>query len=959
MASHLPPPPDDATVSGKPSTANGPGLARGATVGRYLLLDPLGQGGMGVVYKAYDPELDRTIALKLLRTSDGDGVQHDRLLREAQALARLQHPNVIGVHDVGTFRGGVFIAMDFVEGHTLRQWLVERPRSRRAILDTFLAAGEGLAAAHRAGLVHRDFKPDNVMVGDDGRVRVLDFGLARAQGAPTHDDDAGASPPVAADVETTVEARPTPPPTATPVAPPSLATPSESGHSGNLLATPITHAGAIVGTPRFMAPEQHLGDPTDERADQFSFCVSLYHALYGSFPFAADGIDALLDDVVRGRVAEPPPGANVPRWLRQVLVRGLAPRPEARHPSMDALLQALRADPAVVRRRWLRAAIPITLLAGVAVAFGSVRRQEVRACAGAARKLDGVWDEARRAAVRTAFGRSGKPYAAAALSTVERVFDGYARAWTTMHVDTCEATHVRHEQSQELLDLRMTCLADRLTQLKTLGDVYASADDAVVERAAQSAQSLPPLDACADVAALRSPMPPPRDLSTRQRVETVRQQLSRAGALRLAARYDEGLKVVRSALNDAEGLRYPPLEAEAQLRLGQLLGDHGDWADAAGALHRALVAGLAGHDDETAGWAASDLVQAIGVRQAHYEDGDRWADLAVALAGRLRARDELLGDIYRKRAEVRERQSKYDEALADAKRALELEERALGPDHLTVAGTYHRLGNIYFQRAQYPEALDAFNRSLAIRQRALGPDHPELLKTFIGMANVYGDSGDHERALADYQRALDGLRRTQPDDPDIPMIANNMGDEMIAFGRPAEALESYRTAEVDFRKRVGPSLDTTLALMNMGDALRALNRPEEALRTYARAEAEGVRVLGAEHQVCGQIQVGIGEADLRLRRLDEAATHFRRALTVGEKALGPTHPRLAEPLLGLGRIALARHDAASARAPLERALAIREAQPGDGVELAEIRTALAQAGAAKPTPGPSSNTLPR
>jgi serine/threonine protein kinase len=341
---------------------------RGSSVGRYLLLDVIGAGGMGIVYKAYDPELGRPIALKLLVTDEASDTQRDRLLREAQALARLQHPNVVAVHDVGTFEGDVFIAMEFVEGDHARSWVKAKPRGRREILDVFLAAGEGLAAAHRAGLVHRDFKPDNVLVGNDGRVRVLDFGLARAtnslsgERAPGPAPEKAATPTTeqAAPDEVTSAARRGPQRPRPPVGErwvDSSPPPSESGR--RLLATPLTRADAIVGTPRFMSPEQHMGDPVDEAADQFSFCVSLYWALYGVFPF--EDAEAMLLQ----RIGEPPAGATVPRWLRLVLLKGLSSRASQRYPSMEALLAALRADPAELWRRRLRPVLAVVAAAAL------------------------------------------------------------------------------------------------------------------------------------------------------------------------------------------------------------------------------------------------------------------------------------------------------------------------------------------------------------------------------------------------------------------------------------------------------------------------------------------------------------------------------------------------------------------------------------------------------------------
>jgi tetratricopeptide (TPR) repeat protein/predicted Ser/Thr protein kinase len=883
-----------------------PALSRGDSVGRYLLLDELGQGGMGVVYKAYDPELDRPIALKLL-TAGHRGVQRERLMREAQALARVSHPNVIAVHDVGCLdegRGGnVFIAMEFVEGQTLRKWVGE---GRRNLLEAFLAAGEGLLAAHRAGLVHRDFKPDNVIVGADGRVRVLDFGLARAMDA---------SPDARREGE------------------PARA---------KMLETPLTHAGAIVGTPRFMAPEQHFGAAVDERADQFSFCVSLYWALYGEFPFPGATLDEIIESLQAGRVTEPPAGAAVPRWLRQVLLTGLARRPADRYPSMAELLGALRADPSIARRRWLRAGVAVLLVGSAAFGWRAMHLRQVRVCQGAERKLAGVWDEPRRVAVRAAFHKSGLPYAETALATVEKVLDRYARAWSAMQTDACEATHVRKEQSEELLDLRMSCLGDRLTQLKTLTDLYAAADARSVERAAQSAESLPVIEACADTAALRAPIPPPRDPATRRRVEAVREQLARANALGLAGQPAQALELLRAALPEATALKYLPLEAETQLALGRQLTQHGDNAEAAQTLRRAHVAAVAGHHDEAAARSATEMVQVVGELQGHYDEGEYWGEVAEAQAARLKRKDEILGVLYTRRSALREEQSKLEAALADAKRALELQKSVFGTDHYLVADAYQQLGNVEYLLAHYREAIELHQRSLAIYERAFGPDHPKAIANLVGMADVYGDMGEHTRALGDYQRALAALARVQADHPWIATIYLNAGAELRALGRPREAWEFFRRALADWQKRIGPSTETAMALEAMGNALVDQQRTSEALATYRQAEVE-CRRGGPSPQVCGLVQGGIGEALRQLGKPDEALARYQRSLQALEQAVGPRHPLLVTPLLGMGLVELSRNAAARAKPPLERALAIREAQPGDGAELAEVRFALARA----------------
>jgi serine/threonine protein kinase len=281
---------------------------------------------MGAVYAAHDPELERTVALKVLHVgpSRDEGALRTRLKREAQALARLSHPNVVSVYDVGTWRQGVFIAMELVEGATLRAWL-QRPHDWRTIVDVFVSAGRGLEAAHRAGLVHRDFKPDNVLIGaeadsghaglDTGRVRVTDFGLARIAGLQE----------------------------------------SAAGQTDGPLDLSITRTGTLLGTPAYMSPEQMFGRATDARTDIFSFCVSLYEALYGERPFAGENLASLRAAIVAQRVREPPRGRKVPGWLRRVLLRGLSATPDARVASMPALLAALTRD----RQRWMPRAVGI------------------------------------------------------------------------------------------------------------------------------------------------------------------------------------------------------------------------------------------------------------------------------------------------------------------------------------------------------------------------------------------------------------------------------------------------------------------------------------------------------------------------------------------------------------------------------------------------------------------------
>jgi predicted Ser/Thr protein kinase len=305
-------------------------------VGRYRVVRRLGAGGMGVVYEARDPDLDRDVAVKLLH-GEGDEALQRRLLREAQAMARISHRNLVTVYDVGTHRGRVFVAMELVRGQTLRQWLERERRPWPDAVRVFLEAGRGLAAAHAAGVVHRDFKPDNVLVADSGRVLVVDFGLARGVGEASD-------------------------------------TPQALAPSTDVLASPLTRTGAVLGTPAYMSPEQHLGRPADMRSDQFGFAVALYEAIYGQRPFPGDTHAELYASVTAGERSRLPAEPRVPARLIAVLERGLQLDPEARFPDIEALLAELEA---LVRppRRWPWAAIAaaaVAMATGVGVTYAVV-----------------------------------------------------------------------------------------------------------------------------------------------------------------------------------------------------------------------------------------------------------------------------------------------------------------------------------------------------------------------------------------------------------------------------------------------------------------------------------------------------------------------------------------------------------------------------------------------------------
>ena len=562
-----------------------------AKLGRYHVLEQLGAGGMGVVLAAYDPDLDRKVALKLLRP-DGSAGSSGRLLREAHALARLSHPNVVQIYDTGALDDRIFIAMELVRGTDLRAWLA-RPRPPAEVLRVFLDAGRGLAAAHDAGFVHRDFKPENVLLGADGRVRVADFGLVRQ-----HDEE-----PVAA---------------------------STSSPARGALDRSLTLTGALLGTPAFMSPEQHLGRPADARSDQFSFCVALWEALHGQRPFAGDSAVTITAAVLAGRI-EAPRVARAPRYLRQVLERGLASAPEQRYPDMQALLAALARDPVRARRQWLLGLGAAGLLVGAAVAL---RADVVEPCGGGPDELATAWDPERRQAVVEALAAARDPDSRRLALTG---LDAYADAWLASHRDAC-LDHHRGEQSSALLDARMRCLDRRRQTLATAARVLTSADaggaGGELPDAAQVVARMPAVGACDDPAVVLGEAAVPEDPVLAAEVASVESLLISAMVQHDAGDVAGALAVADDALARARATQFEPIVARALVVSARIHFTRTAWALARPALAEALARAVEARSDDLAAEAFARLLYIDGVQDGRIAEAMDLAPLALAMAAR-------------------------------------------------------------------------------------------------------------------------------------------------------------------------------------------------------------------------------------------------------------------------------------------------------------------------------------
>ncbi len=455
----------------------------GAPIGRFTLVGALGAGGMGVVLEAHDPDLDRRVAIKLLRNAravDPEGTGRARLQREAQAMARVAHPNVVAVYEVGSFDAQTFIAMELVPGTTLRAWL-RTPRPWREIVAMFVAAGRGLAAAHAAGLVHRDFKPENVLVGHDRRPRVSDFGLV--SDARLGDD------------------------------------------------------GACAGTPAYMSPEHWHGTGVDARSDQFSFCVALWEALWLRRPFGHEDPRAA---VLAGTIAPPLALRGVPAPILAALTRGLARDPAARWPSMPALLDELerRAAP----RRWPMFALATVVAAGAGAGLYATTAGGAApdVCARAADGLAATWRPEVRAHLRASLAAVNPRYAVGVADRVAAHLDGYATAWSQMAIGSCEATHVRQQQSPELLDRRTACLEARRGELGALvAQLATNPDGTTLDAALRASYALAPITGCAEAAVLGDGREAPAP-AARAQVAALASEVATIRALYLTGHYREG-----------------------------------------------------------------------------------------------------------------------------------------------------------------------------------------------------------------------------------------------------------------------------------------------------------------------------------------------------------------------------------------------------------------------------------
>lgn len=700
-----------------PASAPRAQRSAGTLIGRFVVLEHLGEGGMGEVLVADDPILSRKVAIKLVRGSSRDRDSRGRLLREAQAMARLSDPNVVSVYEAGIVGDEIFIAMELIEGESLRSWLAACERPWREILRVFLLAGRGLAAAHRTGFVHRDFKPDNVLVGRDGRILVTDFGLVSAVDAPTNEGGDRKRDPAAADLA------------------PAL-----------LLS--LTRTGDVVGTPRYMAPEQHRWEPASPRSDQFAYAVALHEALYRVHPFAAESHAELIANVVAGRRSSPASN-DVPARILHLLSRALATSPAGRFASMEDLLERLAAASAPSawpRRVGIATALVVTASVAGGVALVARSTTAVMPCATAGAPVVAVWGDDARRRVSDAFAAVNLPYAASALDHVLAALDDRARRLTAVHIEACEALRVRYTQSDEMRDRRMLCLARGRDVLTAAVRVLASADAETVSRAVDVVAGMGDVDTCQDEAALAVEAPP---AAVRAQVTAVDQLVAEVNANRDAGRYAEASHLAEDALTRARQTRYLPVIARASAATVtyDLLRD--------GYVNRnlpitpldAINAAERARDDKLAAELWVNFIYTVGVHNGLRVEARRWLPLAEAKLERAGSNPLLLAGLDNAIAGMHYWDEKYQEALARYQRVLEVRHRLLGPTNPSTLFAINNVALVRKELKEYGEALRLHLEALAGRQRVYGADHPRV-----------GDSWENVGVVQQQMKAWDAAR---------------------------------------------------------------------------------------------------------------------------------------------------------------------------------------------------------
>ncbi len=853
-----------------------PAVAAGTRVGRYVVKEQIGKGAMGAVYAAHDPELDRTIAIKLLHPGEA---HRERIQREARALAKLSHPNVVTALDLGELDGDLALAMELVEGTSLDAWM-KASHTTDEVLDAFRQAGRGLAAAHDAGLVHRDFKPENVVVGSDGRVRVVDFGLA-------------------------------------------------AGHDGGT---------ELVGTPAYMAPEQLEDGGADAASDQFAFCVSLYQALHGVRPFAVN----LPEEMAYGPAAAPTK-RKVPPFASAVLERGLHVDPAERFASMTALLAALSPRRMRMRTRVVIGAVAITAVVGAtALAMRSIAWHQLP-CRDAAATFAAIWNPQRADALHARFIATGVPFAETTWRAFDAGMTKFGERWIGAQTDACEATNVRGEQSDHIFTLRSACLAQALAEGDALVAAYANVDRDSIEHAAGATDALPSLAECGNVRALLAPVPPPtgRDAAT---AAAVTQEIAVARALRDAAMWPQARAAATKAVESARTLDHPPTRAAALFARGEAEEGIGAEQEAEATLREAYADAEVGRDDVAAARIAAELVYVVGTMEMKHAEGLEWAFHADTALKRAGGDLEIESRITGSRGGILWDEDKYEDARAAYQTAYDLKVRSGGANSRGAGEAMANLSRATMSLGDNAKALELGNRARQTLEAAIGADHPEIATVLSGIGTIQYNQGKWVDALASFDRALAIAEpRLGPDHAEVGRILGGRGMALTMLERPADAVVALDRAVKIFERPGGNQQMLGEFLASLGDAEMRAGHPDDARVIFERAIQVNEAAVGSDSEEVAAAREVYADFEASLGHYREALAEFKTALAIRDKVDPPEYAGKAHALAGIGDADRNLGDPGAAVEPLRRSVKLLAGYDGDPTTLADIRFSLARA----------------
>lgn len=852
---------------------------------------------MGVVYAAYDERLDRKVAIKLLHASaTGDSVGRARLVREAQAMAKVAHPNVAHVYEVAQHESRVYVVMQFIDGVDLAAWRKRDAPGWEVAARAYVQAGNGLAAAHAVGLVHRDFKPSNVMIDVSGHVRVLDFGIARAMDevVPTERD---------VSLEDIHELR--------------------------------TRTGAVVGTPAYLPPEVLRGEKADQRSDQFSFCVSMFETIYGRRPFGSGKVSDLIVALLDGRPPQKP-DSNVPGWVFRVLSRGLRADPAQRYDSMGSLLQAidrgLRGN-----RAWLGLASlgGLAAVGGVAVALGG--EGDVDPCPIDRDALGDAWSSARRDAAGASVMSLDATFAADAWGRAEARVESYADAWVKGMRDACEATRVRGVQSERTFDLRTHCLSDRRRELDALTRVLTEADLKTLETLDQTLAALTPIRVCETPTLELTDEPPPGAAAA---VDEIQNDLARAHALERAGRDTEGADLAEEVVARAERIDMPSLHAWVAHRSAEVVRDAGSYDRSLVLYRRAYFGFVARGDAVGATAAAADLAELHG-RRAELSAGLEWIRHGEASLSSLSDPPPTLQvNVGYARAWIVKEQGDLERATQLLEENLEF----IDANGLRGYRTRQVLADTLSWRGRWAQAIDMYEAEIAGCADRVGSEHPRCIKLESNLAFTLLKKGDIEAARARFDDLVTRARVTFSggDGEEMDTLLNNAAGAYERVGLFDAAQQLFEEVHASRKDRLGPEHPLTAhPLNNLGNVYVSLEDWDKAEEHFSKALVILEKAQGPMHLHVSFPVHGLGLVARERGDVDAEIRLFRRVAEIRAAADASPESKAASWLELTHSLSKLPGNEPEARASAERSrVALEAASDEQGEDLDEIRAEL-------------------